>query len=292
MSQEETPDAPTEDNPAGGEEEETGCGDTGKKSDNVVETMAGLLLTAGAVAAAITNAERMLNIAQREYNLAKKYYNLANNWLNHYKNLYAPVEAEEAQEAADLEHEEPLYSVAEGRARVAAAVEFRGMIGRNIRCLSSYCTGMRADKVMEIVAAQSDALTMAEGLGYRNERAYVETRDDVRFNKILNTIRRGRDMVASNVSFAKAAANIYGDLADQAWRGLEGAGQFLGYKSSRMDTHYPMTMMTNRGERYDEAVPIQHDAHVGEYYKARNEASYDRLDAEREANLRSRYGAR
>ncbi len=53
-------------------------------------------------------------------------------------------------------------------------------------------------------------------------------------------------MVADNVSLAKASAGIYGDLFEQTWAGLSGAGQYLGYWESRVETVYPTTFLRSR----------------------------------------------
>ena len=127
-------------------------------------------------------------------------------------------------------------------------LEFRGLLRKAVRCTSKYCTGLRRDMLLEIMPAQANALAMAEGLGYRNERAYLEARDDVRFSKQLNTAKRGRDIAADNVSLAKTSAGIYGSLFNQAWDGLAGAGQYLGYYAERNQPSYPTTYLAQRAE--------------------------------------------
>lgn len=118
-------------------------------------------------------------------------------------------------------------------------LQFRGQLKKSMRCTSRYCTGLRKDMLANILSAQADALSLAEGLGYRNERAYLESRDDVRFSKMLNTAKRGRDIIADNVSLIKTSAGIYGNLYNQAWEGLAGAGQYLGYSANRNTPSYP-----------------------------------------------------
>lgn len=200
-------------------------------------------LTAAAIAAAGYNSARAVSIATDEWNLAKRYWQISNNWLDHYKNNYAPVEDQEINEALNLEEPVPAYDLARARTRASAWQEFRGVLEKNIRCTSEYCTGLREDMLTELASAQALALSMADGLGYRNERAYLEARDDVRFDKMMNTAKRGRDMVADNVSLARATAGIYGDAFNQAWEGLRGSAYYLGYRNSRNMVHYPTTYL-------------------------------------------------
>lgn len=219
---------------------DTACNPIRGQNDSGKVSVASVLEAAG-LAAAGYNAYKAYDIAYAEYKLAKKYYQLAKNWLDYYRDYYAPVEDQEIREATNIPVTTADYETARGRARVAAAMQFKGRLSKAMKCTSRYCTGLRQDMILESVTAQADALAMADGLGYRNERAYVEGRNDVRFEKMMNTAKRGRDMVADNVSLARATSGIYGELADQAWKGLQSAGMYLGYTSARHAPNYPTT---------------------------------------------------
>ena len=209
----------------------------------------GKILSAAALAAAGYSAYKAFDLANDEWNMAKKYWRIAQDWLDYYKNYYAPVEDQEIDEALKLEYVEPLYEVARGRARASAWIEFKGKMHGTMRCTSRYCTGLRTDMLMRIARAQADAVAMADGLGYRNERAYTETRNDVIFDRKFNTAKRGRDIIAETPSLGMAAAGIYGDQIDQAWEGLKGAGQYLGYYNSRVRPAYPTTYLAGAAQR-------------------------------------------
>lgn len=228
----------------------------------------GDILSGAAILSAAYNAAKAVELATKEFQMALRYWDISNKWLNYYKDYYAPVEDQELNEAMNIPVEQPLYDVARGRARVVALMQFRDMLPKTMRCLSVYCTGLRQDMLMEIATSQADALSLADGLGYRNERAYVESRNDVRFEKMFNTAKRGRDMVADNVSMAKNAANIYGDLFEQAWAGLTGAGQYLGYWGNRNRTAYPTTYMSTAGRNAGQSRLVsvtKQAAGVGKY---------------------------
>ena len=199
----------------------------------------GTILSLAAFTAAGYSAYKAFDLANDEWRMAKKYWRIAQDWLDYYKNYYAPVEDQEIDEALKLEYVEPLYEVARGRARASAWIEFKGKLRGSMRCTSRYCTGLRTDMLVRIARAQADAVAMADGLGYRNERAYTETRNDIIFQRKLETAKRGRDIIAEAPSLGMAAAGIYGDQIDQAWEGLKGAGQYLGYWQNRRDTRYP-----------------------------------------------------
>lgn len=208
----------------------------------------GNLLAAAAVASAAYNSAKAVSIAIDEWNLAKKYWRIAENWLDHYRDNYAPVEDMEVAEARMLTDPSPEYVTARGRARAAAWVKFRDMPRQAVRCTTRYCTGLRQDMLADIYGAQAAAVAMSDALGYRNERAYIAARSDQRFQKQFNTAKRGRDIVADNASLGKATAGIYGSMFDQAWAGLEGAGQYLGYWGARHQTAYPQVYTRAQGQ--------------------------------------------
>lgn len=204
------------------------------------------IISAAAIAAAAYNTVKAVELANAEWKMAKKYWQIAKNWLDYYNDYFAPVEDQELAEAMALKEPEPEYEAARGRARIIALMEFRGVLDKAFRCTSRYCTGLRNDMLFELSAATANAVALADGLGYRNERAYIEARDDERFQRQFSTAKRGRNMIADNVSLAKATAGIYGDLWNQAWQGIEGAGQYLGYYGSRQKPSYPTEYVQQR----------------------------------------------
>ena len=202
------------------------------------------ILAALATGAAAKNADRAYKIATDEKALADKYRQISADWLEYYNNAFAPVEDKELTEAKAIEYETPNYEVARGRARAIAWNAYKGRLDKACKCLTRYCTGLRQDILTELAAAQADAVALADGLGYRNERAKVDNRNDLLFERKLNVAKRGRNLLPQSTSFAKAAAGIYGDLWNQAWEGLNAAGMYIGYDSIRRPTYYPNTMLS------------------------------------------------
>ena len=234
------PSTPTSDEQEG--EEEKACKQV-PEVDNSGRTLFGVLLSAASIAAAAYNSYRAVQIAMQEYELATKYWYLADAWLNIYKNVYAPIEDVIVDEASNLPEEEPEYDVARGRARVSALIHLKGHVRPQILKTSKYCSGKREEIITQFASAVSSAVAVADGLGYRNERAKIEARNEVRFKKMLSAAKLGRNIVANNVSLAGSVAGIYGDLADQAWAGVAGAGYALGYITNRRETNMPRTAM-------------------------------------------------
>lgn len=223
--------------------------------DDTARMVFGALLSAASIAAAAYNTYRAVSIAMDEYELACRYWYLAEAWLNLYQDLYAPVEDVEIDEAMNIEKTSADYDPARGRARALAFLQFKGKLNPAIRATSRYCTGKREDIITQFSMAAHAAVALADGLGYRNERAYMETRNEIRFKKLLATAKRGRNMVANNVSFAASAAGIYGKLADQAWEGITGAGYGIGYLTNRHELSIPRTMLNTQNPSVNNYAP-------------------------------------
>lgn len=179
------------------------------------------------------------DIIHAEWKIAKKYYNIAKWWLDYYKDNFAPVEDVEVKEALALEKTTPDYETARGRTRVAAWLGFKGKTLDIYKKTTRYSTGARAFYLTNIMTAQGDAVAQADGLGYRNERAYVKTRNDIRFQKMMSTAKRGRNMAAEPVSFTRDALGSYGDVWKQVWGNLNRLGKSMGYSEARNETQYP-----------------------------------------------------
>lgn len=220
------------------------------------------ILKGAAILAATYNTAKAVEIADDQWDMAKRYWKIAHNWLDHYRNNYAPVEDQEVNEALNIPVAEPEYETARGRSRVIAYLEFKGVVEKTVRCTSEYCTGLREDMLEDLVSAQARAVALADGLGYRNERAYVESRNDVRFDKMLNTAKRGRDMVADNVSLAQATAKAYGDAFEQTWNGLRGSAYFLGYQGARNPTAYPTSYLASGNAAEQTIAELRRDKEI------------------------------
>ena len=198
-----------------------GISDSGK---NIL----GAILNLAALGVAGINTAAAIDMATQQYEIADDYYDIAKWWRDYYYNAYAPVENQELWEAQSLPIEEPLYDMAVGRAKTRARLQFKGMATKAMQCTSEYCTGLRQAFLRDMVIAEATAVAASAALGYRNERAYVTARNDVRWKRQFETVQRGRGFVANNVQYANLAFGIFGDLGKQAGAGAAGAIKYLG----------------------------------------------------------------
>lgn len=200
------------------------------------------IMEAAAIAIAVANTGAATYFADKQYDIAKQYLDIAKWWRNYYKSAYVPWENKELEEAKNLPIEQPYYDVAIGRSRTYGRLQFRGLAEKSIQCTSEYCTGLREALLKDVLNSEATTLAALSNLGYRNERAFVEARNDERWQRRAETLNRGRGMVANNVQFSQLAFGIFGDLGKQAGAGAAGAVRYLGYSWNRNETMYPTLM--------------------------------------------------
>lgn len=210
------------------------------------------ILYGAAIAVAGLNTAMAIRIADLQIDLAKLYLKIAKGWRNHYNSTYKPIENEERNEAGSFQKYTPNFDVAIGRSRTYARVQMGDNLERQMRCTSAYCTGARKGIMRDVAITEANALSSAMGMGYRNERAYAEARNDLIWNRKVDVVNRGRGLAANNVKFANLAFGIYGDLGNQARAGVTGALRYIGYENNRNDTVYPSV-----GRHVDEYVEPQ-----------------------------------
>lgn len=206
--------------------------DSGKNAVGTIMELAALAVAGINTAAAIT-------MANQQYEIAKDYLDIAEWWRDWYNTVYKPWEDKELEEIWNLEEETPEYDITIGRTRTYARMEFKGMDYQGIRCTSEYCTGLRGALLKDAFVAEATATAALSNLGWQNEKAWVEARNDLRWKKILSVANRGRDMIADNVQFTQLAFGIFGDLGKQAGASIGGAIGYLGYSRNRNETKYP-----------------------------------------------------
>lgn len=207
---------------------------------NANKSIVGSIMEAMAIAVAGINTAAAIYIADKQYDIAKDYLDIAKWWRNYYNSTYKPWENKELEEAWALEEEKPMYDITVGRTRTFGRIQSKGMAEAAIRCTSEYCTGLRGALLKDALNAEATSLAALSNLGYRNERAYIEARNDVRWERRANVLNRGRDMIANNIQFSQLSFGIFGDLLTQAGKGAAGAIGYLGYSWNRNETQYPV----------------------------------------------------
>lgn len=209
-------------------------GQTNESKDTI-----GRIAEAAAIAIAAINTGAAIYAADKQYDLAKQYSRIAKWWRDYYNNTYAPWEDKELEEAKTIIPVDPIYDTAIGRAKTFVRVQFNGLAARSIQCTGAHCTGLRGALLKDVLASEASALSAAANMGYRNERAYVEARNDDDWAKKISVVNRGRGLVAEHVNFGVLSFGIFGDLGAQAAQAAGGAIGYLGYTWNRNETVYP-----------------------------------------------------
>ena len=189
------------------------------------------------------NTGQAIHFGKKQYEIAKDYLKISQWWRDYYNNFFRPLEDQELSEAMGLTETTPYYDTMRGRAQTAGRLKFKNAVNTAVQCTSEYCTGLRQQLLLDVLDQESRALNSLAGLGYRNERAYYESRSDVRWKRMINTAARGRDLQSQAINSAQLAYGIYGSLGEQVSKGAEGAASAFGYFHYRNDPRYP-TLMT------------------------------------------------
>lgn len=223
---------------------------------------------AGLTAAiAAYNTGQAIVFADRQYDMAKTYLKISQWWDNYKKGNFDPVEDQEINEALALKEETPQYDVQMGRAQTAGRIRFKNAVNKAVQCTSEYCTGLRGQLLRDTIAQQATAITVLNGLGYRNERSFIEARSDVRWKRMTATAMRGRGMQANALSHSQLAYGIYGDLGSQAGKGAAGAASLAGYLWNRNDTIYPTLMRVDGSNQQQTNGPDPNAQNTTSMYK-------------------------
>ena len=188
------------------------------------------------------NTEEAIKFAMRQHEIAKEYLRISEWWRSYYNNFFRPVEDVELAESLASTEETPFYDTMRGRAQTAGRIRFKNAAVKAAQCTSEYCTGLRQQIVFDTIDQEARTIDTLTGFGYRNERAYIESRSDVRWHRMLGTVHRGRDMQSTAINSAQLAFGIYGELGQQAAKGAEGAISAYAYMHNRNDTYYPGLM--------------------------------------------------
>lgn len=210
--------------------------------DNTGKSELSLLWDIIPAVVAAYNTEEAIKFAMRQHEIAKEYLRISEWWRSYYNIYFRPVEDVELAESLVSTEETPFYDTMRGRAQTAGRIRFKNAAVKAAQCTSEYCTGLRQQIVFDTIDQEARTIDTLTGFGYRNERAYIESRSDVRWQRMLGTVHRGRDMQSTAINSAQLAFGIYGELGQQAAKGAEGAISAFAYMHNRNDTYYPGLM--------------------------------------------------
>lgn len=212
----------------------SGITNTGKQS------LASLwaVLTAGLAA---YNTGQAVYFATQQYEIASDYLKIAKWWHDYKRSYFDPVEDQEINEASSLGEETPYYDTQAGRAMTAGRIRFKNAVNKAVQCTSEYCTGLRQQLARDLIAQEAATTSSLCGLGFRNERAFIEARSDARWKRMIGAASRGRGMQANAVNMAQLSFGIFGDLGSAAGKSAMGAAALSGYLWNHNTTIYPTT---------------------------------------------------
>jgi hypothetical protein len=192
-----------------------------------------------ATAVAVINTIAALEISRRQYEIAKGYYDMARELRDFWNNTFMPCEQATVAEACSAPLYTPQYDETAGRYVASVRQQFRNALNDITNCAPRFCTGLTQAMLKDAAIAEAQAIGDAENYAYRYEEARKEAKDDLRWNRRIQALGLGRNLLGESATYAQSAAGLFGTLGQQAAMGASGAMYALGYGNNRNQTTYP-----------------------------------------------------
>ena len=211
-----------------------------------------------AVATTVWATSESYKAAKKEYEIGKRYYQLAKDQWEHFYKHYRPLEEQELAEIWNEQPYKPDYDNAiRGHTNLIDKL-FNNADKHRQALMAKYCLCndvsqfTKTDNIKSIVKGDSD------NFARRYAEKLAQEKNDLRWNKRIATMARGRNILNQAASFASKAASLYGEYA-KAMGGLANqAMEFSGYVQNRHRTVYNPVR-----DRIDSRAHIP-DSYVGE----------------------------
>lgn len=194
---------------------------------------------AAATAVALLSTAAAYTIADLQYQTAKAYWKLARERWDYFLGTYRPCEVREVAEACTAIIPEANYNYAINAYTNGASLAFARADREVLRLSSLYCVCPSRSLAADVELMRSQLTGDGVNYAMRREEATAEALDDVRWNRKIGVLNRGRGLLAESTSYARAATDMYDQFGKSVSAVAAGATQFLGYAMNRNPTNYP-----------------------------------------------------
>lgn len=176
--------------------------------------------------------------AREEYKIAKRYHELAKEQWDLHRELYHPLEQQELDEIWAEKPYEPDYKTAvTGHTHLMDNVLASAERHRQ-RLADKYCICPDVSVFTKAQLMQATVQGDSANFARRYAEKLAQERNDLRWNRRLSAVSRGRGLLSESASFAQRATGAMSNYA-QAMAGLaSNAQKFRGYIHSRNETVY------------------------------------------------------
>lgn len=203
--------------------------------------------TAAATAVALLSTAAAYEMADMQYQTAKRYWQLARERWDYFLNTYKPCEQKEVVEACTAPIPVPKYKAVQKAYTTGVQLAFDHATADIMQLSALYCVcpDMSLAKDVDLMRSQF----IGDGISYamRREEAMSEALDDLRWNRKIGVLNRGRGLLAQSASFARTASDMYDQYGKSMSAVASGATEFLGYSLNRNPTDYPERQVMNGG---------------------------------------------
>ena len=170
---------------------------------------------AAAAAAATINTAAAIYIADKQLDIAQQAQDIANKLNDHMCENYYPCEIKLLNEVCNEPIAEVDYDEQSGRFATTARLQFAKIREELDRQFSRYCCGNHQRLLKDLAIAEAKATTDIVNYGYRVAEQRAQALNDLRYNRIFQTLGMGRGLASSALSYAQVAGSTFSNAGDR-----------------------------------------------------------------------------
>lgn len=189
----------------------------------------------GAAAAAAINTAAAIYIADRQLDIAQQAQDIANKLNEHMCENYYPCEIKLLNEVCNEPIAEVDYDEQAGRFATTARLEFAKIREELDRQFSRYCCGNHQRLLKDLAIAEAKATTDIVNYGYRVAEQRAQALNDLRYNRIFQTLGMGRGLASSALSYAQVAGSTFSNAGDRVIGSLNTLTNELAFRNRGND---------------------------------------------------------
>ena len=169
----------------------------------------------GAAAAAAINTAAAIYIADKQLDIAQQAQDIANKLNDHMCENYYPCEIKLLNEVCNEPVAEVEYDEQSGRFATTARLQIAKAREELDRQFSRFCCGNHQRLLKDLAIAEAKATTDIVNYGYRVAEQRAQALNDLRYNRIFQTLGMGRGLASSALSYAQVAGSTFSNAGDR-----------------------------------------------------------------------------
>lgn len=185
---------------------------------------------AAEVAVASINTAAAIYIADKQLDIAQQAQDIANKLNEHMCENYYPCEIKLLNEVCNAPIPEIEYDEQAGRFATTARLQYAKVKEELSKRFSRFCCGNHMRLMKDLAIAEAQGVTDSINYSYRVAEQRKQALEDLRHNKIFQTLGMGRGLASQAISYSQTAGSILNSLGTQASSAASSAFEAIGYR--------------------------------------------------------------